>query len=121
MSSTRTSDRSHGRLPAWPGPHAWPQRVCWTPSAGASTSFRRSDALLRCRELVAGGEIGEIYAVDACFHNAYGPDKEWFYDPHLSGGGCVIDLGVHIVDLVRWVLDFPDAVAVHARVLHHGY
>jgi predicted dehydrogenase len=59
--------------------------------------------------------------VDACFHNAYGPDKEWFYDPQLSGGGCVIDLGVHIVDLVRWVLDFPEAAAVHARVLHHGF
>jgi predicted dehydrogenase len=88
---------------------------------GVDLTYRHSDALLRCRELVAGGEIGEIYAVDACFHNAYGPDKEWFYDPHLSGGGCVIDLGVHMVDLVRWVLDFPDAVAVHARVLHHGY
>ena len=88
---------------------------------GVDLTYRYSEALLRCRELVAGGEIGDVYAVDACFHNAYGPDKEWFYDPQLSGGGCVIDLGVHIVDLVRWVLDFPEAAAVHARVLHHGY
>ncbi len=75
---------------------------------GVDLTYRYSDALLRCRELVAGGEIGDVYAVDACFHNAYGPDKAWFYDPQLSGGGCVIDLGVHIVDLVRWVLDFPE-------------
>jgi nucleoside-diphosphate-sugar epimerase len=27
-------------------------------------------------------------------HNAYGPDKPWFQDPALSGGGCVIDLGI---------------------------
>jgi predicted dehydrogenase len=87
---------------------------------GVDLTYRYSDALTRCRELVAGGEIGEVYAVEACFHNAYGPDKAWFYDPRLSGGGCVIDLGVHIVDLVRWVLAFPPAAAVDARTLHHG-
>jgi predicted dehydrogenase len=87
---------------------------------GVDLTYRHSDALLRCRELVAGGEIGEVYAADACFHNAYGPDKDWFYDPLLSGGGCVIDLGVHVVDLVRWTLGFPEASGVTARVLHHG-
>jgi predicted dehydrogenase len=41
------------------------------------------------------------------FHNAYGPDKPWFYDRTLSGGGCVMDLGVHLVDLALWTMDFP--------------
>jgi predicted dehydrogenase len=48
-----------------------------------------------------------VFAVDLVFHNAYGPDKPWFYDPELSGGGCVMDLGVHLVDLALWSLDFP--------------
>jgi predicted dehydrogenase len=38
------------------------------------------------------------------FHNAYGPDKPWFRDPALSGGGCVIDLGTHLVDLALHLL-----------------
>jgi predicted dehydrogenase len=42
---------------------------------------------------VAAGEIGDVFAADLVFHNAYGPDKPWFRDPALSGGGCVIDLG----------------------------
>ena len=50
---------------------------------------------------------GDVYAVDLVFHNAYGPDKPWFYDRALSGGGCVMDLGVHLVDLALWALDFP--------------
>ena len=37
---------------------------------------------------------------------AYGPDKPWFYDPRQSGGGCVVDLGVHLVDLALWTLGF---------------
>jgi predicted dehydrogenase len=30
---------------------------------------------------VSAGDIGEVYAVDLVFHNAYGPDKPWFRDP----------------------------------------
>jgi predicted dehydrogenase len=48
--------------------------------------------------------VGPVYAVDLVFHNAYGPDKPWFRDPALSGGGCVIDLGTHLVDLALHLL-----------------
>jgi predicted dehydrogenase len=58
-----------------------------------------------------GGRARPVYAVDLVFHNAYGPDKPWFYDPALSGGGCVMDLGVHLVDLALWALDFPRSPA----------
>jgi predicted dehydrogenase len=63
--------------------------------------------------------IGEVYAVDLVFHNAYGPDKPWFRDPLLSGGGCVIDLGIHMVDLALWTLGFPRVQSVSSR-LHAG-
>ncbi len=82
-------------------------------------SYRRTSGMQRIRELVAGGGIGEVYAVDLVFHNAYGPDKPWFRDPVLSGGGCVIDLGIHLVDLALWTLDFPQVEAVASR-LHAG-
>jgi predicted dehydrogenase len=61
-----------------------------------------------------------VYAVDLVFHNAYGPDKPWFYDPALSGGGCVMDLGVHLVDLALWTLGFPAAKDVSARLFAGG-
>jgi predicted dehydrogenase len=72
---------------------------------GVDLSYRFVTAFRVARELVRSGQLGEILAADLVFHNAYGPDKPWFYDPELAGGGCVIDLGVHLVDLAVWTLD----------------
>jgi predicted dehydrogenase len=77
-------------------------------------SYRFTDGMQKIRNLVAGGELGRVFAADLVFHNAYGPDKAWFYDAALSGGGCVMDLGVHLVDLALWVLDFPIVADVTA-------
>lgn len=70
-------------------------------------SYRQHTGMQRIRELVATGELGTIYAVEGVFHNAYGPDKPWFYDAKLAGGGCLLDLGIHLIDLALWCLDFP--------------
>jgi predicted dehydrogenase len=87
---------------------------------GVDLSYRHTEGMGRIRELVRGGELGEVYAVDLVFHNAYGPDKPWFYDPRLSGGGCVIDLGIHLVDLALWALDFPGVDATTSRLFAGG-
>lgn len=87
---------------------------------GLDLSYRHTAAVAAIRELVRTGELGRIHAVDLVFHNAYGPDKGWFYNPALSGGGCVIDLGVHLVDLALWLLDFPDVADASARLLAKG-
>ena len=83
-------------------------------------SYRFTDGMRRIRELVQSGELGRVYAVDLVFHNAYGPDKAWFYDPALAGGGCVMDLGVHLVDLALWVLGFPAVSDLSARLFAGG-
>jgi predicted dehydrogenase len=83
-------------------------------------SYRFTEGMERIREVVRSGELGRIYAVDLVFHNAYGPDKPWFYDPALSGGGCVMDLGVHLVDLALWTLDFPGVAEVSGRLFAGG-
>src|SRR5207253_7192416 len=87
---------------------------------GVDLSYRFLEAATRARALVRSGELGSIYAADLVFHNAYGPDKPWFYDPALSGGGCMIDLGVHLVDLALWTLDFPEVTHVSARLHARG-
>jgi predicted dehydrogenase len=71
-------------------------------------------------ELVRSGELGEVYAADLVFHNAYGPDKPWFYDLRQSGGGCVMDLGIHLLDLLLFVLDYPQVLEVDSRVRAAG-
>jgi predicted dehydrogenase len=78
--------------------------------------YRSTEAGQRVKQLVAAGELGDVYAVDLAFHNAYGPDKPWFSDPALSGGGCVIDLGIHLVDLALWTLEFPQVASVTSRL-----
>jgi predicted dehydrogenase len=83
-------------------------------------SYRFTEGMRRIREAVRSGELGRVFAADLIFHNAYGPDKPWFYDPGLSGGGCVMDLGVHLVDLALWTLDFPAATDVSAKLLAGG-
>ena len=87
---------------------------------GVDFSYRKAEAVVAVRDLVRSGELGDIQAVDLVFHNAYGPDKPWFYDRALSGGGCVMDLGVHLVDLALWVLGFPDLTGVGSRLLSGG-
>jgi predicted dehydrogenase len=76
--------------------------------------------MVRIAELVRGGALGRVHAVDLTFHNAYGPDKPWFYDPAQSGGGCVMDLGVHLVDLALWTLGWPEVESVEAHLLAEG-
>jgi predicted dehydrogenase len=84
---------------------------------GVDLSYRHAAAFRAARCVVRAGELGEILAADLVFHNAYGPDRPWFYDPELAGGGCVIDLGVHLVDLAVWMLDLEPA-EVRSRL--HG-
>lgn len=66
---------------------------------GVDLSYRHAAAFATAVDLVRSGTLGRVYAADLVFHNAYGPDKAWFTDAALSGGGCVIDLGTHLVDL----------------------
>ena len=79
--------------------------------------YRFTEAARTVKALADAGELGDVYAVDLVFHNAYGPDKPWTGDPALSGGGCVIDLGIHMVDLALWTLRFPGVRGV-TGVLH---
>jgi predicted dehydrogenase len=83
-------------------------------------SYRFTEGMRRVRDVIRSGELGRVYAADLVFHNAYGPDKPWFYDPALAGGGCVMDLGVHLVDLALWVLDAPQVSGVSSRLFAGG-
>lgn len=83
-------------------------------------SYRFTESMQQIRRRVRAGAIGRVFAADLTFHNAYGPDKAWFYDPVRSGGGCVMDLGIHLIDLALWTLDGGHVEAITSRLFAEG-
>ena len=71
---------------------------------GFNHRYHRS--LLKAKEIVDSGELGELMFVRARYgHGArLGYEKEWRSNPALSGGGELIDQGPHLIDLSRWFL-----------------
>lgn len=87
---------------------------------GVDLSYRHTKAFRAVHNLIQAGNIGKVFAVDLVFHNAYGPDKDWFFDIKKSGGGCVMDLGIHLVDLALWSLNFPEVKSVQSSLYSKG-
>jgi predicted dehydrogenase len=87
---------------------------------GVDLSYRFTEASQCLRNFFNEGKIGSIYAIDLTFHNAYGPDKAWFYDRELSGGGCLMDLGVHLVDLLFWLTHATEISGISSRLFSRG-
>ncbi len=74
-------------------------------------NHRYHPALLKARELVDAGELGELMFVRGRYGHGgrKGYDHEWRANPAISGGGELIDQGVHLIDLSRWFLgDFRE-------------
>jgi predicted dehydrogenase len=87
---------------------------------GVDLSYRYTRAMQAVRSALGSGDIGRVYGADLVFHNAYGPDKAWAQDPELAGGGCVIDLGIHLVDLLLWSLDGTEIRHVGSTLFREG-
>ena len=87
---------------------------------GVDLSYRWTRAVSLARNAVGAGRLGRVFHSELVFHSAYGPGKAWFYDRRLAGGGCVIDLGAHLVDLALWTLGFPPIVETRSRLYNKG-
>ena len=87
-----------------------------------SHNVRYAPAIQALRSVLLLEELGSIHAVLASFAHsgprAWSPDSEWFYNPLLSGGGALMDLGVHVVDTVRFLIE--DDFATVAAVVDHS-
>ena len=73
-------------------------------------NHRFHPALLKAREIVDSGALGPLMFIRGRYGHGgrVGYDREWRADPQLSGGGELIDQGVHLIDLAGWFLgDFP--------------
>ncbi|MCA1585494.1 MAG: Gfo/Idh/MocA family oxidoreductase [Acidobacteria bacterium] len=87
---------------------------------GVDMCYRHTAAVRAIKQLIQDESLGSIYAADLVFHNAYGPGKDWYYASALAGGGCFMDLGIHLVDQVLWLLGWSTVRVVDTRLFHQG-
>jgi len=82
-------------------------------------NHRFHPALQKTREILDSGVLGPLMFMRGRYGHGgrKGYDREWRADPKLSGGGELIDQGVHLIDLAGWFFgDFP-TVEGHASTL----
>ena len=66
----------------------------------------------RIRSLVEGGAIGQVTAARINFSDRFPPQPGvWHHNPEISGGGPVMDLGIHCIDLLRYLCGPAESVA----------
>jgi len=67
-------------------------------------------------ELIDSGQVGEIYYAKASYLRRCGFPGGWFGDKSRSGGGPLIDLGVHVIDLSKYLMGNVKPVSVYGAV-----
>jgi len=76
--------------------------------------FRADTMWLKQR--IEEGLLGEVYAIHTRWVRRSGLAGGWFRQKKLSGGGPLIDLGVHVMDLALWLAGFPRPLRVSGQV-----
>ena len=74
---------------------------------------RHGDDAGAAKALVERGELGQVYYAKAQYLRRCGFPGGWFGDKARSGGGPLIDLGVHVIDLARYIMGGPKPVSVY--------
>lgn len=69
-------------------------------------NHRFHPALMKAHALFESGALGDLMFMRGRYGHGgrIGYEKEWRADPAVSGGGELIDQGVHLIDLSRWFL-----------------
>ena len=65
------------------------------------------------KKFIDEGTMGDLYFAKATYLRRNGCPGGWFGDKQYAGGGPLIDLGVHVIDLVRYLAGGPKPVSVY--------
>jgi len=79
---------------------------------GFTNRFKSSNMMIK--ELADSGRFGEVYYAKCGWLRRRGTPLGWFTNKSKSGGGPVIDIGVHVIDLTWNFMGKPNPVAVSA-------
>ncbi|MCD4823428.1 MAG: Gfo/Idh/MocA family oxidoreductase [Phycisphaerae bacterium] len=95
-------------------------------------SFRFTDQSYALKQATDSGILGDVYFARTVWHRRRGIPGfnggkfgeaegmgSWFYQKELSGGGPLIDLGVHRLDLALWLMNYPKPVWVMGSTYDH--
>jgi predicted dehydrogenase len=78
--------------------------------------WRFREEVTALRDRIRAGDLGQVVKTRGYgVHANWGPSG-WFTDPVLSGGGALVDMGVHAIDTARFLLGDPDLASVCATI-----
>jgi len=77
---------------------------------GMNLLFRPDTLLLK--SLIQSGVIGEPFYVRAVWIRRKSSDEKWFTKREEAGGGVILDLGISLLDISLWLMDYPDVEAL---------
>lgn len=84
--------------------------------------FRFTPAVRTARDVIAEGRLGQIYRARATWIRSRGIPPgigSWFTDKKRSGGGALIDIGVHALDTAWYLMGTPRPTSISAKVFRN--
>lgn len=91
---------------------------------GTISQHRFSNAVQRTRDALQSGELGTPLAGDAYIKwyrtQAYYDSGDWRGTWELDGGGCLINQGVHMIDMIQWIMGGVKSVQAQVRTSAHN-
>lgn len=73
--------------------------------------MRFNPSIIKIKELIESGKLGTVVSMSVETHVNYGSSENtkwlWWDDQKLSGGQVVLGYGTHLIDLARYLLNFP--------------
>jgi predicted dehydrogenase len=70
---------------------------------------------VRAKELIDEGAFGRVFQIKHGEQHS-GPHSDWFWQGERSGGGVMMDMGCHGVEVIRWMYDKPAVESVTAEL-----
>ena len=87
-----------------------------------SRQFRFTPAMRAAKKAVEDGRLGKVYHAKASFVRTRGIPVgigNWFTEKKRSGGGALIDIGIHALDAVWYIMGSPRPLSISAKVFRN--
>lgn len=84
---------------------------------GMNLRYRPDTMLLR--SFINSNEIGDPFYIKCGWIRKQSSSEKWFTKKEESGGGVIIDLGIHLLDMALWLLGYPEISSVSSNNFHH--